>query len=575
MKRKTTPKAARGTAGMASNKPGTLSSKAGKSFSKATMPISKPITTPAATPRSNVIIRKLKTGVPGLDEVLGGGLPEYSFNIIAGSPGCGKTTLAHQIMFATATVKKPAVYFTVLGEPAIKMLRYQQQYSFFNEAMLNKAIRFVNLSELVLEKDLGAVLDEIVKQVAVIQPGIVVVDSFRTVVRKAQAGNGGGEVELQGFVQRLALHLTSWQATTFLIGEYMEAEIRDNPVFTVADGLFWLSQSTERSSIVRKMQVMKCRGQETVPGLHTFRVTGDGLQVFPRTFGLTAPTDKKHSTQRQSTGVPELDTMLGGGIAAGQSVLLAGPSGSGKTILGTHFIAEGLKAGEPGVIAVFEELPNAYVARAGKMGFKLDAARKNGTLEVLYLRPLDLSVDETVHEIVSAVKRTKAKRVVIDSLVGFELALAPGFRTDFRESLYRMIVALTRLGVTVISTVEVEEDFTSLGLSNYAISFLSDAIIRLRYVSLDGQLRRMLMVVKMRSGKHSIDTREYEVTNTGIVIGERLRGFQALTTGIPGPWDWGHASAARPIDDMTHGGHGMSGGGDGRNSRGRGREKNQ
>jgi len=515
-----------------------------------------PSAPPSDTPRGSVVIRKLETGVPGLDEVLGGGLPQYSFNIIAGSPGCGKTTLAHQMMFANATPQKPAIYFTVLGEPAIKMLRYQQQYSFFHQAMLNKAVRFVNLSDMVLEKDLGAVLDEIVKQVEAIQPGIVVVDSFRSVVRKAQAAGGGGEVELQGFVQRLALHLTSWQATTFLIGEYMEPEIRDNPVFTVADGLFWLSQSTERNSIVRKLQVMKCRGQETVPGLHTFRITGDGLQVFPRTFGLGAPTGKKRSTRRQSTGVPELDTMLGGGIAAGQSVLLAGPSGSGKTILGTHFIAEGLKTGEPGIIAVFEELPNEFVARAAKMGFKLDEARKNGTLEVLYLRPLDLSVDETVHEIVAAVKRTGAKRVVIDSLVGFELALAPGFRTDFRESLYRMITALTRLGVTIISTVEVEEDFTSLGLSNYAISFLSDAIIRLRYVSLDGQLRRMLMVVKMRSGKHSIDTREYEVTSKGIVIGARLRGYRALTSGIPGPWDRGHTSDAGSMAGMSNRGRG-------------------
>lgn len=525
-------------------------------------------------PRGNVVIRKLKTGIAGLDEVLGGGLPEFSFNIIAGSPGSGKTTLAHQVIFENATPQKPALYFTVLGEPAIKMLRYQQQFSFFDQAKLDKSVRFVNLSDMVLKNDLGAVLAEIIKVVEEVGPGIVVVDSFRTVVRKAQSMNNGsgsgGEVELQGFVQNLALHLTSWQATTFLIGEYSEGELRDNPVFTVADGLFWLSQATERNSIVRKLQVMKCRGQETVPGLHTFRITSDGVQVFPRTFGLTAPSDKKRSTHRQSTGVSELDIMMGGGIASGQSVLLAGPSGSGKTILGNHFIAEGLKAGEPGVIAVFEELPNEYVARAGKMGFKLDEARKNGTLEVIYLRPLDLSVDETVNEIVSAVKRVKAKRVVIDSLVGFELALAPGFRTDFRESLYRMIVALTRLGVTVISTVEVEEDFTSLGLSNYAISFLSDAIIRLRYVSLDGQLRRMLMVVKMRSGKHSIDTREYEITNKGVVMLERLRGYQALTTGIPGPWDAGYASIAGSMEDKSNGKGGMSSRGEGVSNRGEG-----
>jgi circadian clock protein KaiC len=157
-------------------------------------------------------------------------------------------------------------------------------------------------------------------------------------------------------------------------------------------------------------------------------------------------------------------------------------------------------------------------------------------LEVLYLRPLDLSVDETLYEVVAAVKRTNAKRLVIDSLVGFELALAPGFRMDFRESLYRMIGALTRLGVTILSTVEVEDNFSAMSLSNYAISFLSDDIIRLRYVSINGQLRRMLMVVKMRSNPHSIDMREYIVTSEGLEIGERLVGYQGLTTGIPGPW---------------------------------------
>ncbi len=501
--------------------------------------------------RTKVILRKVKTGVPGLDEVLGGGLPEFSFYIIAGSPGCGKTTLAHQFMFANATSAKPAIYFTVLGEPAIKMLRYQQQYSFFDQSKLNTAIRFVNLSELVLEKDLGAVLDEIVRQVEAIGPAIVVVDSFRSVVRKIQGEPGGSEVQLQGFVQRLALHLTSWQATTFLIGEYAEVEIRDNPVFTVADGLFWLYQSVDRSSIVRKMQVMKLRGQESVPGLHTFRITDQGLQIFPRTYGLTTTVQKKKGTRRLSTGVPELDKMLGGGIPSGHSMLIGGPSGAGKSILGSHFIAEGIKNNEPGIVAVFEELPDEYAARSAKLGMSLDAARKKGLLDIIYLRPLDLSVDETVHEVVAAVHRLKAKRLVIDSLVGFEMALAPGFRTDFRESLYRMIAALTRLGVTIISTVQVEEDFTSMGLSNYSISFLSDDIIRLRYVSLDGQLRRMMMVVKMRSGKHSIDMREYTVTNKGIVIGNRLRGYRGLTTGIPGPWDRGLASIADSMEELV------------------------
>ena len=485
--------------------------------------------------KGQVSIRLLPTGVPGLDEILGGGLSEYSFNIIAGAPGCGKTTLAHQFMFANATPENPALYFTVLGEPAIKMLRYQQQFSFFDPAKMdNGAIRFVNLSQFVLDNDLGAVLDAIIKEVESCQARIVVVDSFRTVVRKALPNTN--EMEIQGFVQRLALHLTSWQATTFLIGEYSEAELRDNPVFTVADGLLWLYQNVERNSVVRKMQVMKLRGQATVPGLHTFRITDAGLQTFPRTFGLVGQAGQVKGGRRLSTGLGELDALLGGGIPEGDSLLLAGPSGSGKSTLGTHFIAEGLRQGEPGIVAVFEEIPAEYVQRAATFGFDFDTPQKDGRLKIIYLRPLDLSVDETVHEIVDNVKKIGCKRLVIDSLVGFEMALAPGFRTDFRESLYRMIAALTRLGVTIVSTVEVAEEFTSLNLSNFTVSFLADDIVRLRYVSINGQLRKILMVVKMRRSQHSIDMVEYRITPDGMVMGQPMRGYRALTSGIPGPW---------------------------------------
>jgi circadian clock protein KaiC len=478
-----------------------------------------------------VTIRKLPTGVPGLDEIFGGGLPEYSFNIIAGAPGGGKTTLAHQIVFANATPERPALYFTVLGEPAIKMLRYQQQFHFFNTDKLGDAVRFINLSQVVLEGDLDAVLAEIVREVEAASPGVVVVDSFRTVVRKAAGGTD--EADLQRFVQKLALHLTTWQATTFLIGEYVEGEIRDNPVFTVADGLFWLFQHVERNSIVRKLQVMKLRGQASVPGLHTFRITADGLQAFPRTFGLSGRVARGPGRRRLSCGVAELDEMMGGGVPEGDSLLIAGPSGAGKSVFATQFIAEGLRRGEPGIVAIFEERPEEYTGRAEGLGMDFDTPQHDGKLNILYLRPLDLSVDETMREIIDAVERVGAKRLAIDSLAGFELALAPGFRADFRESLYRMIGALTRTGVTIVSTVELPESFTELALSPYSISFLSDDIIRLRYVEIDGQLRKILMVVKMRGGDHSKDIREYEITFNGLRIGERLTGYEGLITGIP------------------------------------------
>jgi circadian clock protein KaiC len=435
-------------------------------------------------------------------------------------------------VFANATPEHPALYFTVLGESAIKMLRYQQQYTFFDPAKLPNSIRFVNLSQVVLEKDLGAVLEEITKEVQKANPAVVVVDSFRTMVRKPQGGLS--EMDLQSFIQRLALFLASWQATTFLIGEYAEDELRDNPIFTVADGLIWLRQTEERNSVVRKLQIVKLRGQASVPGLHTFRITNAGLQAFSRTFGLSGHKRNPPSKRRLSIGVPELDKMLGGGIPEGDSVLLTGSSGTGKSVLATQFIAEGLAQGEPGIVAVFEERPQAYADRASSFGMDLETPQQEGKLLILYLRPLDLSVDETMHEILDAVQRIGAKRLVIDSLAGFEMALSPGFREDFRESLYRMIFALTGIGVTILSTVEVDESFTEFPFSTYSISFLTDDIIRLRYVSIEGQLRKIMVIIKMRGGNHSKDVCEYDITSEGgIVVGERLKGYQRLITGIP------------------------------------------
>lgn len=487
---------------------------------------------PARKTATKVRIHQLPTGVRGLDEIMGGGIPELSCNLIAGASGCGKTTLAHQIAFANATPKKPALYFTVVGEPALKMLRYQQQYTFFDESRVGRDIRFVDLSDVALHGDLNSVLEEITKVVTAENPGVVIVDSFRTALRGP--GQSLGEAENRAFIQGLTLFLTSWHATTFLIGEYEEDEARNNPLFTMVDGIFWLSQSAERNSVVRKLQIMKLRGQKSVPGLHTVRISDSGMQAFSRTLGMSRSRKMPARRRRLSTGIAELDEMMGGGVLEGDSLLVTGPTGTGKSALATQFIADGLRRGEPGIIVIFEERPQGYVARARSFGLNLKSPQEKGKLEILYLRPLDLSVDETLQEILDAVERVGAKRLVIDSLVGFEMALAPGFRADFRESLYRMICALTGAGITILSTVEVEDSFTEMSFSHYAVSFLTDDIIRMRYVEIDGQLRKVMIVIKTRGGNHQKDIREYVITNRGVVIiHPRRTNYHGLTTGIP------------------------------------------
>jgi circadian clock protein KaiC len=485
-----------------------------------------------------VAIRRLLTGVPGLDEILGGGLPEFSFNLIAGAPGAGKTTLAQQIMFALAGPDRTALYFTVVGEPPLKMLRYQQQFTFFDLARVNESVRYINLSQDLVDGTLERLLGRIVQEVEAASPAVVIVDSFRTVARAAERAQRT-HLDLQQFVQQLAIRLTGWEATTFLVGEYQPAEVEGNPVFTVADGLLWLEQSLDRNSMVRKIQIMKMRGQAPIPGLHTFQITDDGVQVFPRVIAWArekprpaVPDAKRQPRARLSTGVKGLDEMLGGGIPAGHSVLLAGPSGSGKSVLANDFICEGARHDEPGIIAVFEKRPteHSYDDPRGQRFDRLVRERKVGTI---HPRPLDLSIDEMLHETVEAIRRLKARRMVIDSLSGFELALAPPFREDFRESLYRLIAVLTAMDITLMMTTELEDSYGDLRFSPHGTAFLSDAIILQRYVELKGRLQRVMAVVKVRGSAHSNDLRAFEINEEGIVMGKTLGSYEGLLTGSP------------------------------------------
>jgi circadian clock protein KaiC len=226
-------------------------------------------------------------------------------------------------------------------------------------------------------------------------------------------------------------------------------------------------------------------------------------------------------------GVPALDDMLGGGLPRGYSLLVAGPSGSGKSILAAAFLAEGARCGETGVVAAFEQHPNR------KRNPVLIDLIARGQVGLIDSREPDLSIDEITLLILTEVRRLKASRVVLDSLSGFELALAPTFRTDFRESLLGLVTALARAGVSLLMTSELEDRYTDLRFSPYGAAFLTDAIIVQRYIEVDSRLLRVMAVVKVRASGHSNELRLYSIGDDGIRMGEMLPEQEGLLGGRP------------------------------------------
>lgn len=282
------------------------------------------------------------------------------------------------------------------------------------------------------------------------------------------------------------------------------------------------------------------RGQATLAGLHTFRITAGGIEVFAPARADAFPRPATATPrERLGTGIAALDDMLGGGLPEGYSLLVAGPSGSGKSILAGSFLAEGARRGEHGVVASFEQGPRP------SRDAPLSRLVEDGSVSVIDTAAPDLSIDEATALLLAQIRDRGARRVVIDSLSSFELALAPTFRDDFRESLARMVSALAGTGATVLMTSELEDRYTDLRFSPHGTAFLTDAIIVQRYVEIHSRLERVMAVVKLRGSAHSSDLRLFRIDDDGIHLRERLTGYSGLLAGRA-------VGSAMPADDGGH-----------------------
>jgi circadian clock protein KaiC len=450
---------------------------------------------------------RIGSGNQRLDAILGGGFPAHGINLVVGPPGSGKTVLAQQYVFHNATPERPAIYMTTVSEPLEKVLRYGQTLAFFDTGAVGRAVHYEDVGGLLGSKGLTAVLERVDILLKERRPAIIVIDSFKALTPYATDQGG-----FRRFLHSLAGQLSAFPVTSLWIGEYDRAELSTAPEFAVADAIVSLSSDRVGQRELRVLQVLKLRGSGFLSGRHAYRLSEAGIDVFPRLADPIDATAYPMATERASSGIPVLDAMLDDGYWPGASTLVAGPTGSGKTLMGLHFIVSGARRGEPGIIASLQENPTQLQRIAEGFGWSL---AEDG-VQPLYCSPVDLYIDQWVYELLAAIERTGARRVLIDSLG--DLAFAAGDETRYREYLYSLVQRCSRIGVSLLLTFELPDLFQVTRLSELGVSHVSDNVVLLQYLRQPTAVLRTLTVIKTRASLHQPQVREFTITPKGITL---------------------------------------------------------
>lgn len=460
-------------------------------------------------------MNRVPTGVTALDNILQGGFPEGATILLVGRPGSGKTILAHQMMFHNAADDFTSIYLTTLAEPQVKVMKFQQEFSFFDYDKLQKSVIYQDLGYYLRKAGpLKAltVIDELLKKH---QPKLIVIDTLKTIADMVPSFQ-----EFREFILDLSVRLATWNCTAVLLGEYLEEDIEIRPESALADGIVLLSGMEERKRQKRFLRILKMRGTAHCGGEISFKISRDGIQLFPRLNPEVGVQNYQYSTERLSTGLSNIDELMGGGIPRGTVTMISGAAGTGKTILALHFIHDGLKDGEPALYVTFEGNPCQIIHTASRFGMDFQHFYDNGSLQFLHVSPMELDVDEHLYRIQEIVRNSSIKRLVIDSISSFEIGMVD--KIKYTDYIWALTDYFRMLGVTVYLTHELQQGNIS-ELTKHGISYVADNILLLCYIEMDFQIKRVLRIVKMRASKHDSGFHELRIENDIINLRDILK----------------------------------------------------
>ena len=494
---------------------------------------------PAPVARS----RDAQTGVAGLDDVLGGGLTRNRLYLVEGVPGSGKTTLALQFLLEGARVGEPVLYIT-LSETEEELRSAAESHGWSLDAVTIRQIgpapdslqpgsqyTMFHPSEVELGETVRVVLTEVERR----KPTRVVIDSLSEL--RLLAGNA---LRYRRQILVLKQFFAGQQCAVLLLDDLTAAD-HDLQVQSIAHGVLHLEQiASDFGSERRRLRVVKYRGRVYRAGYHDFIIQRGGLEVFPRL--VAAEHRRARANERMESGLAALDALLGGGLDGGTSTLIVGSAGVGKSTLASLFVAAAAARGQNSAMFLFDESIQTLLTRSAGLGIALEKHVDAGAVAFQPVDPAELSPGQFAHSIRVAVEENGARIVVIDSLNGYLNAMP-----DERFLAVQLHELLSYLGQQGVATLIIGAHQGLIGTNMTTpvdASYLADAVVLLRYFEAGGEVRQAISVMKKRGGEHERTIREFRLANGAIEVGEPLRKFRGVLTGVP-QYEAGDVSTVR------------------------------